>query len=80
MKPKERIVMMWLLFAGWIGLWMTGPENPGETYDASAYALFIVGIGAIVFLIVRAYVLFYRHQNAERLKKVLKRRDARPRR
>lgn len=80
MKPKERIIITWLMLVAWIGLWITGPENPGDTYDASAYALFIVGIGTIVFLIVRAYVIFYREQNAERIKKVLRDRDSRPRR
>jgi hypothetical protein len=80
MKPMERIVLCWLFFVGWIGLWMTGPETPGDTYDKSAYIVLIAGLVAGVFMLVRAYAIFYRQQNAERLKKVLRNRDARPRR
>jgi len=78
MKPVERIVICWLFFVGWIGLWLTGPETPGDSYGTAAHISFIAGIAFGVFLLVRAYVIFYREQNADRLREVLRGRDARP--
>jgi hypothetical protein len=77
MKPMEKIWMLAVCTAAWIGLWMTGPENPEEKYSSWEITVFA---GVLVFCFVQFVRYSSQHiqqRDADRLKKVLKRRDAR---
>ena len=77
MKPLEKLGCLTVITAAWIGLWMTGPENPQDkftSFDVAVFAIFLV------FCFIQAIRYWSQHiqqRDAERLKKVLKRRDAR---
>ena len=84
MKRKERIVwmdgkekMIWfaLLMAAWVGLWMTGPEDPTDTYGRYDWVWFWAGFVAIVVFFVRALSEYV--QSALSVKSPLQ-RDTRP--
>ena len=78
MKPIEKLGMLTVFTAAWIGLWMTGPENPGDTYEPWHVAVFAL---VLIFCFIQAVRYWSQHiqqRDAARLKKVLKRRDARP--
>lgn len=77
MKAIEKLWMLAVCTAAWIGLWFIGPENPEDTYTTWELAVFAA---VLVFCFWKAVQLWSRHyqeKNAERLKEVLKRRDAR---
>jgi len=80
MKPKETLILSTLFIGAWIGLWLTGPENPSDTYTTIDWGIFWVGIIATVVLAIRSYSKFVQQRDAELVKKAMKRRDARPNR
>ena len=41
MKPKEKLILNGLFMFAWIGLWLTGPENPDNKYTDWQIAIFI---------------------------------------
>ena len=78
MKPREKLIMLTVFTVAWIGLWMSGKEDPSEKYVSWEIAVF-------AFTLVICFVQFVRYssqhiqqRDADRLKKVLQRRDARP--
>jgi hypothetical protein len=78
MKPIEKQIMLAIFTAAWIGLWMTGPEDPGAEYETWHFVLFAVVLIGCFIQAVRFWSQHIQYRDAERLKKVLKRRDARP--
>lgn len=77
MKPIEKLWMLAVCTAAWIGLWMTGPENPEEKYSTWELAVFA---GVLVFCFIQSVRYWSQHvqqRDADKLKEVLKRRDAR---
>ena len=80
MKPHEKLMMLTGFTVAWIGLWATGPETPGDKYSSFDVAVFAAGLIACFILAVRFWSQHIQRRDAERLKKVLRRRDARPRR
>ena len=77
MKPMEKLGCLTVLTAAWIGLWMTGPENPEDTYQPWHVAVFAIVLIGCFIQAVRYWSQHIQQRDAERLKKVLKRRDAR---
>ena len=77
MKPIEKIWMLAVGTAAWIGLWMTGPENPEEKYSTWELAVFAIVLVVCFVQFVRYSSQHIQQRDADRLKKVLKRRDAR---
>ena len=80
MKPKESTLLSLAFIAAWTGLWLTGPENPGDTYGRGDWMFFWAGIIGAIIWTVRSYSRYVQERDAAKLKKVLKRRDARPNR
>ena len=89
MKRKERIVwmdgkekMIWfaLLMAAWVGLWMTGPEDPTETYGRYDWIWFWLGFVAIVVFWVRALSEYVQRREAQKRARAWRQRESRPNR
>jgi len=77
MKPREKMVLLTLFVGCWIGLWWTGPEEPGTKSETWELAVFATVLVVCFVQYVRFSAQQLRERDAERLKKVLKRRDAR---
>jgi O-antigen/teichoic acid export membrane protein len=80
MKPKEKLILIGLFMFAWIGLWMTGPENPDNKYTEWQIAVFIAVLVIGFVATVRAWSQHIQQRDADRLKEILKRRDRRPNR
>ena len=80
MKPREKLILLTLFTAAWLGLWATGPETPGDNYTSWEIALFGGVLIGCFIQAVRFWSQLIQRRDADRLKKVLKRHDARPRR
>ena len=80
MKPHEKLIMLTAFTVAWIGLWATGPETPGNKYSTVEVAMFTAVLIACFIFAVRFWSQHIQRRDAERLKKILGRRDARPRR
>ena len=78
MKPREKLILLTVFTAAWLGLWATGPETPGDKYNQWEIGLFAVVLVGCFIQAVRFWSQLIQRRDAERLKKVLKRRDARP--
>jgi hypothetical protein len=78
MEGKEKMVFHALLMAAWVGLWMTGPEDPMATYGRYDWIWFWLGFVAIVFFFVRALSEYVQRRDAEKRAREWRRRDTRP--
>jgi len=77
MKPKEKLILNGLFMFAWIGLWLTGPENPDNKYTDWQIAIFIAVLVGCFISAVRSWSQLIQQRDAERLKEILKRRDRR---
>jgi len=77
MKPREKLILLTIFTAAWLGLWATGPETPGDKYSPWEFAIFVIVLTGCFIQAVRYWSQLIQQRDAERLKKVLKRRDAR---
>jgi hypothetical protein len=78
MRVQEKFLLLILFTTAWIGLWIVGPEDPGSVYTNYEKAFFVAVLIGCFIQAVRVWSQFIQQRDAERLKKVLKRRDARP--
>lgn len=80
MKPTEKIWCTAGLLTAWIGIWLTGPENPADTYDTGDRIVFFAVLAIGVYGLVRFWSQLAQQRYNEELKKKIRRRDSRPRR
>lgn len=77
MKPKEKLILNGLFMFAWIGLWLTGPENPDNKYTDWQIAIFIAVLVTGFVSAVRSWSQLIQQRDADRLNEILKRRDRR---
>ena len=77
MKPKDKLWMLLVFTGAWIAMWMMGPENPGDKYETWELVVFAAVLILCFWKSVSLYSRHVQQRDADRLKKVLKRRDAR---
>ena len=77
MKPRDKMVLLTVFVGCWIGLWWTGPEEPGTKYEPWELGMFAAVLVFCFVQYVRISTQHIRERDADRLKKVLQRRDAR---
>lgn len=77
MKPKEKLILNGLFMFAWIGLWLTGPENPNNEYTGWQLAIFAIVLIAGFISAVRSWSQLIQQRDADRLTEILKRRDRR---
>ena len=77
MKPREKLLLNGMFLFAWIGLWLIGPENPDNTYADWEIAICLSVVVLSFVLTVRAWTQLIRERDAERLKRILERRDRR---
>jgi hypothetical protein len=77
MKPKEKLILNGLFMVAWIGLWLTGPENPDNKYTDWQIAIFIAVLVLGFVSAVRSWSQLIQQRDADRLNEILKRRDRR---
>lgn len=77
MKPKEKLILNGLFMFAWIGLWLTGSENPDNKYSDWQIAIFIAVLVIGFVSAVRSWSQLIQQRDADRLTEILKRRDRR---
>jgi len=75
MKPIHKLWILLGFTAAWIGLWMTGPENPDDTYAPWELALFAVVLVICFGQAVRIWSQHFQQRDADKIQEMLKRRD-----
>jgi cation transport ATPase len=75
MKPQHKLWILTVFTGAWIGLWMTGPENPGDNY--STFDVYLFGAVLIICFIqsVRYWSQYFQQRDADKLQQLLKRHD-----
>lgn len=77
MTKREKLILNGLFLFAWIGLFLTGPEEPFDSYTDFQI---VFGLGVVVLSVistVRAWSKLIQERDAERLKHILERRDRR---
>ena len=77
MKPREKLLLTALFTIGWIGLWLIGPEDPTKTYSDLDLGIFAAVLIAAFIFAVRSWSQLIQQRDAERLKRIMERRDRR---
>jgi hypothetical protein len=75
MKPTHKLWILTGFTAAWIGLWMTGPENPDDTYSMWELYLFAAVLVFCFVQFVRISSQHFQQRDADKLRELLKRRD-----
>ena len=80
MRPIEKIWCTFGFTVAWIGIWLTGPENPTDVYGTSDYIVFFSVLVMLVVALVKFYSQLVQQRMSEEMKRKLRRRDSRPNR
>jgi hypothetical protein len=80
MKPIEKLGLNGLFIVAWIGLWLTGPENPDNEYQGWQVGIFAIVLIVCFMSAVRSWSQLIQQRDAAKLNELLKRRDRRPNR
>jgi hypothetical protein len=75
MKVQHKLWILLGFTALWIGLWMTGPENPDDSY--AIWELYVFGIVLVACFVqaVRLSSQYVQQRDADKIRELLKRRD-----
>ena len=77
MRGKEKMILTALFLAAWIGIWMTGPEDPMDTYGRYDWWWFWAGFVLAVVYFVHCFSEYVQRREAEKRARAWRRRDAR---
>lgn len=77
MKAREKLIMLTVFTAAWIGLWMSGKEDPSEKYVTWEIAVFAFTLVVCFVQFVRYSSQYVQERDRDKLRKLLRNRDAR---
>ena len=77
MKAREKLIMLTVFTAAWIGLWMSGKEDPSEKYVTWEIAVFAFTLVVCFVQFVRYSSQHIQERDRDKLRKLLRNRDAR---
>jgi len=77
MKAREKLIMLTVFTAAWIGLWMSGKEDPSEKYVTWEIAVFAFTLVVCFVQFVRYSSQHVQERDRDKLRKLLRNRDAR---
>ena len=80
LKPREKLLLLGMCTFAWVGLFMTGPENPDDKYGPFAIGMFAAGLVWAFVYAIHCWSQYIQERDADKLKELLKRRDNRPNR
>lgn len=77
MKAREKLIMLTVFTAAWIGLWMSGKEDPSDKYMTWEIAVFAFTLVVCFVQFVRYSSQHIQERDRDKLRKLLRNRDAR---